>query len=180
MNIQVYDNLFQEKIMDNAIKTVEACKDFYPLHPTDVGFKLNWTFYNPKNNIKEFTSQPMLDLWNEVKKVLPEEAKLSRAYVNAQPFGIEDYIHQDDTDLQKGLTVIVYLTPAWLPEWFGQTVFFKTTDRLSFRSENDIIKSVLPKYNRVLVFDKDIPHCVSPLSKKFMGIRFTCMFKIEL
>jgi len=44
----------------------------------------------------------------------------------------------------------------------------------------DIYRCVLPKYNRFVIFDKNIKHCAGMVSRKFSGIRLTCMFKVEL
>ena len=45
---------------------------------------------------------------------------------------------------------------------------------------SEIIKSVTPKTNRILVFDGSIPHSVSHLSKVFTDARITLMFKLDM
>lgn len=104
-----------------------------------------------------------------------------RAYINAMKFGEEDSIHEDDCEVDGGLTAIIYLNDTWYPEWFGQTVLFNGTnkDRDNNYLDNDIIMSVLPKPNRLVMFDKEIPHCVSPMSKRFAGMRYTLMYKLR-
>lgn len=110
-----------------------------------------------------------------------EGYRVHRAYINAMKFGDEDSIHEDDVELESGLTAIIYLNEAWYPEWFGQTVLFNGTsaDRDTNYINNDIIASILPKPNRLVVFDKKTPHCVAPISHRFSGIRYTLMYKME-
>lgn len=110
-----------------------------------------------------------------------EGYKVHRAYINAMKFGDEDSIHEDDGQIESGVTVIIYLNESWYPEWFGQTVLFNGTsaDRENNFINNDIIASILPKPNRLVVFDKKTPHCVAPMSHRFSGIRYTLMYKLE-
>lgn len=177
--VKIYDNFFPAEDFQACAEEAELCKSYGVLHGAgmaDTGFKYNWLIFSQDSPV--FASKNFERLWQQAKTILPEDSKLSRCYVNAHTFGVEDTIHIDDADLEHGLTVIVYLNLAWYPEWFGQTVFWNTRDRFEANA-NDITMSVLPKANRVLVFDKNIPHCVAPLSRRFMGVRLTCMFKVE-
>jgi len=120
-------------------------------------------------------------LYQELKQFIPENYTIHRSYINAMVYGQEDSIHSDDVEIKNGLTVIVYLTNGWFPEWFGQTVFFEnaTNDRSENYVGAEITNSILPRYNRAVIFDKNIPHCVAPISKRFTGVRLTCMFKLK-
>jgi len=175
--INVIDNQLPNELLLSCINEAEKSHQYGVLHgagDTSYGFKYNWLFLKSDQIFIE--NKKLNFLWEEIKKHLPQNIKLHRAYINAHTYGVEDAIHQDDLEFAKGITVIVYLCNDWYPEWFGQTLFFETIDK----HYNEIVKSVLPKFNRVLIFDKNIPHCVSPLSRKFMGIRLTCMFKVKL
>lgn len=176
--IKIIDNRLPETLLMECIEKAEFSENYSVLHMAgdgSYGFKYNWLFCDvlDNGNIKD---DKIKQLWVEVQKHLPVNIRLHRGYVNAHTYGVEDAIHIDDLDIKKGLTVIVYLCSDWYPEWFGQTMFFSSLDK----HHNEITQSVLPRFNRVLVFDKTIPHCVSPLSRKFAGIRLTCMFKVEL
>jgi Rps23 Pro-64 3,4-dihydroxylase Tpa1-like proline 4-hydroxylase len=173
-------------IVDNkiSISTLKACiqyaesAGYIPLHP--IGDN-HTQFKFSHHDVEEVAS--FKQLWEEVKQVIPNKNyTLHRSYINAMVYGQEDSIHTDDMDINNGLTVIVYLTNSWFPEWFGQTVFFESAS--NGRDENyigaDITNSVLPKYNRFVIFDKNTPHCVAPISKRFTGVRLTCMFKLKL
>lgn len=176
--IKIINNFLPEPLLVECIKKAEESKNYSVLHPAGNGsycFKYNWMFCSVTDNgiIKD---KEIKNLWDEVKKCLPINIRLHRGYINAHTYGVEDTIHVDDEDINKGLTVIVYLCSDWYPEWFGQTMFFESTNN----HHNKIIESVLPSFNRILIFDKKIPHCVAPLSRRFSGIRLTCMFKVEL
>jgi Rps23 Pro-64 3,4-dihydroxylase Tpa1-like proline 4-hydroxylase len=177
MNVQIYDNKINNDVLLTAISATELSNNFSCLHPagdTTYGFKYHWTLFGEYGEKKtEFKDQEFINLLNEIKPYVPENLTLTRAYINAHNFGIEDTMHTDEQEYAEGVTVIVYLCSKWYPEWFGQTVLF---DRYN-REDADISCSILPKYNRFIVFDKNIPHCAAPLSKRFNGVRFTCMFK---
>lgn len=178
MSVQVYDGVITPEILNSCITEAEQSAHYSVLHRAgdgSYGFKYHWLFAS-SNKIEEFTNKHLQALWEEIKQHLPKNIYLHRGYINAHTYGVEDAIHIDDPEIQNGLTVIVYLCSGWYPEWFGQTMFFETVNK----QNNEIIQSVLPKYNRFIVFNKDIPHCVSPLSRKFIGIRLTCMFKVGL
>lgn len=120
-------------------------------------------------------------LYQELIPYIPDGYKIHRSYINAMSYGMEDTIHQDDPDIKEGLTLLIYLCNSWFPEWFGQTVFFNNTQNGREKGffDAEIIESILPKYNRAILFDKNTHHCVAPMSKRFNGVRYTCMFKLK-
>jgi hypothetical protein len=180
-NIKVYDGEITEEVLQKAVVAAESSHSYYPFHQAGdgSGFKYSWQIYFPEANINEFTSPEIKALWGDVQKMLPEGSILRKCYVNAHQYGVEDTIHQDDIWFGKGKTVIVYLCRAWYPDWGGATMFFSGQDRTSPISSMDIEKCVLPKYNRLVMFDKDIYHCAGLVSRRFTGLRLTCMFKVE-
>ena len=178
MDITVIDNALDNNVLKACINEAETQKSYYCMHPGGdgtYGFKYNWTF-RAINRPESFTNEPMIALWKEVKKHLPENAELFRGYVNAHQFGVEDNLHSDDPLFDNGYTVIVYLTSTWQASWGGQTMFYDNFTQ----EDNEIVRSVLPRYNRMVIFDKNLPHAVAPLSKRFTGVRFTCMFKVKI
>jgi hypothetical protein len=175
--MHIHDDKLPQELLLKCIQEAEACKNYGVLHQGgngSYGFKYNWMFTDTVT--KEIQSDNLNQLWQHVKTFLPNNIRLHRGYVNAHTYGVEDTIHEDDGDITEGLTVIVYLCHAWYPEWFGQTVFFESLSN----QQNEIVASVLPKPNRFVVFNKKDPHCVAPLSRRFAGVRLTCMFKVEL
>lgn len=176
--INVIDDRIPHIVLKAAIAKAESCQNYGVLHPGgdgSYGFKYNWMFMQ-RDQPDTFTDPVIKSLWDEVRKHVPSNTILRRGYINAHSFGVEDNIHYDDPEFENGLTVIVYLCNSWYAAWGGQTMFFKNFHP----SENEIEKSVLPRYNRMVIFDKNLPHCVAPLSHRFAGVRLTCMFKLEL
>jgi hypothetical protein len=175
--MRIHDDKLPQDLLLKCTQEAEECKTYGVLHQAgngSYGFKYNWLVTDPESKV--INSKNISKLWEHVKTFLPANIQLHRAYVNSHTYGIEDTIHEDDEDIEDGLTVIVYLCNAWYPEWFGQTVFFETLSN----QQNEIVASVLPKPNRFIVFNKKDPHCVAPLSRRFAGVRLTCMFKVEL
>lgn len=173
--LKVYDGVIDQKLLLRCVSSAETSKEYGILHGGgngSYGFKYNWTLTDGSAPIKQ---PEFVLLWDAVKIHIKEPVEIHRAYINAHTYGVEDSIHIDESDLEKTITVIVYLCSDWYPEWFGQTMFFKSKDI----HNNEIIGSVLPKPNRFIVFDGHIPHCVSPLSRRFSGVRLTCMFKLR-
>ena len=179
MTPTILDEILPEFVLDSCIQAAEKSDAYRVLHGAgdgSYGFKYSWMVYDSCTDQK-FSEENFLLLWSAIKPHIKENVRIHRCYVNAHTYGVEDSIHDDDPDLERGLTVVVYLCRSWYPEWFGQTVFWERLDRMS---HNEIINSVIPKRNRTLIFDKTLPHCVAPLSRRFAGVRLTCMFKLEV
>lgn len=175
-DLKVFDNVIPKELLSRCIFAAEASKEYAVLHgggDGSYGFKYNWLLTDDNKSIRH---QDFVALWESVKPYISENVKIHRAYVNAHTYGVEDSIHMDEMDLEKTITVIVYLCSDWYPEWFGQTMFFQSCDR----HHNEVIESVLPKPNRFIAFNGHTPHCVAPLSRRFAGVRLTCMFKLQV
>lgn len=188
--LRVLDSVIEdEALLDECITAATYSDKYYLMHKAGPGyssegtqvFKSNWLLYDrddPRDGsisgVAEIPS-PFDKLWEHVKPHTGDNTQLFKVYINAHSFGTEDIIHTDDDAIPKGKTAILYLCHRWNPEWSGQTVFYNEMDIM----EKDIVYSCLPKYNRMVIFDKSIPHAVAPLSRRYMGLRLTCMFKIE-
>jgi hypothetical protein len=107
--------------------------------------------------------------WMRVKQHLDLDDCLVRCYANLITVGLDQRMHYDDKD-SNSKTVIVYLNDAWNVDWAGETVFWD-------RSNREIIKSVLPKFNTAVIFSGNIWHGVRPVSIFCRVPRITLMFK---
>lgn len=183
--LRVIDNAIPEELLQKCIFLAESSKSYSVLHRAGdgtFGFKYSWYLYTPEEQKEiEFPHSEFMELWNVIKQHLPENSKLYASYINAHTYGVEDCIHVDgpldaSERKNKGYTIVIYLCNDWYAEWFGQTLFFNEYDKHS----NEIGFSAMPKRNRFVIFDSDIPHCVSPLSRRFAGVRLTYMFKVEI
>lgn len=90
-------------------------------------------------------------------------------YANGQTFGQDTIIHRDNK-VRPGLTIIVFCNEYWPTSWGGELVFYDDT-------KENIVKAVLPKSRRVVVFDGRIPHAARSPSVKCDQVRMTLAFK---
>lgn len=114
-------------------------------------------------------------LWSIIQSKIGKRCLL-RAYINGYTFGTDAYYHVDDKWIADKFgsdvlteTIIVYLNDTWDKDWGGETSIIN--------SENDIEYSVLPKRNRVLVFDSNKFHSARPLSRTCPVLRSVLVFK---
>ena len=85
-----------------------------------------------------------------------------RCYYKHYTYGTDAYIHKDvshnagwDSECE---TAILYLTKDWDPQWYGMTNLYD-------ESGYEVYKSVMPKYNRLFIFDGRQFHSATPLSR---------------
>ena len=79
-------------------------------------------------------------------------------------------IHPDYLYKNTGITLMYYLNDQWSIENAGETVFY---DNLRY----DIIKSILPKPARAIVFEGNIPHDARSSSRIVADLRMVITFK---
>jgi hypothetical protein len=93
---------------------------------------------------------------------------LIRCYVNGYTYGTDGYFHTDSSR-EDETTVVVYINENWDIDWAGETVFAK--------NYNEIAETVMPKFNRAVVFPSNVLHCARGVSRKCTSLRRTMMFK---
>ena len=113
-------------------------------------------------------------IWNEIQKQIGQKC-LIRAYVNAYTFGTDAYYHKDDEKMHDGKTIvsktaIVYLNDEWNADWGGETSILG--------NDGEIEYSILPKKNRLLLFDAQMLHSARPLSRSCPILRAVLVFKM--
>ncbi|MVV49168.1 2OG-Fe(II) oxygenase [Pseudomonas sp. PB120] len=111
----------------------------------------------------------LIGFWERFSKFHNFDITLLGVYANGQTFGQDTIIHRDNKT-HPGLTVIVFCNEHWPTSWGGELVFYDD------KKEN-IIKSVLPKARRVVIFDGRIPHAARSPSVKCDQVRMTLAFK---
>jgi hypothetical protein len=114
-------------------------------------------------------------IWLSIQSKIGDRCLL-RSYINGYTYGTDAYYHIDDHWIVKKYgpnvlteTVIVYLNNTWNKDWGGETSILS--------SDNEIEFSVLPKSNRVLVFDSNKFHSARPLSRACSALRSVLVFK---
>jgi hypothetical protein len=96
--------------------------------------------------------------------------RLIRAYCNAHVCSDCPLPHQDSAN-PRDRTVLVYANAQWQPEFAGETVFFDDHD--------EIIRAVMPRPGRVVIFDSTLRHCARPPTRILLGLRLTVAFKLQ-
>lgn len=120
----------------------------------------------------ELEENPRFAVLNEAWKFLRnnhlEDGRLIRCYLNGYTYGVDGYFHSDSQRADEH-TVIIYMNDEWEPDWAGETVFLD--------ANKDIVKSVLPKKNRAVIFNANIEHAGRSVSRKCMVLRKALIFK---
>ena len=121
----------------------------------------------------ELASFPIIaEVWRLLKANPLKGHTLMRCYANGYPAGAEGGVHLDSLE-QNHFTAIYYSHSAWDPNYGGETVFFNS-DR------SDIVASVYPRPNRLVIFRGDVPHVARGVSRRCPELRVTLMFKTAL
>jgi len=111
---------------------------------------------------------PLNSAWKFLRDTRLENDLLIRCYLNGYTYGTDGYFHTD-SERPDEHTTIVYMNDYWEPDWAGETVFLD--------EEGEIVKSVLPKTNRAVIFPSDIQHAGRSVSRKCMVLRKALIFK---
>ena len=187
MQIEILDNFYPEELVNNL---AEAREYEFKFFRADCDSHLYWSLnlYGEEygenkiihNNFKKNEVKLLWDYFSSRFNV--DINHLETCYINVLSYGLEAHPHTDFQD-KNSTTVILYLCEAWNCYWSGETVFFKNkwVNNPSDESfyNNEIVKSVLPRKNRIVLFEGNIVHSVRPLSKTYKDLRLTLMFKLK-
>lgn len=187
----VIDNFFPESLIN--LVSIESDEYSWTFGRSDSNQDFYWTkvIYGDylhavtKKFETKFQSENVRACWEYFKektKCGVTDENLESVYFNGLTYGVEAHAHVD-SNAEDYVTVICYICTDWNSHWGGETVFFDSNfsknpaDQIFYTHE--ITASVLPKYNRIVVFKGNTVHAVRPLSKSFRGLRKTMMFKIK-
>jgi SM-20-related protein len=108
-------------------------------------------------------------LWRHLAATVMQGHTLYRCYANAQAYGSDGTLHTDKNDW----TAVYYPHARWEPNWAGETVLFN-------EERDDIIVSIYPKPNRLVVFPGNMPHLARGVSRTCPVLRVTLSFKTNV
>jgi len=108
-------------------------------------------------------------IWRQIQSTVLIGHALTRCYANGYPFGAEGGLHMD-SNIRSHFTALYYPHLSWHPNYAGETVFFN-------EAGTDILASVFPRPNRLVVFPGTVPHVARAISRKCPELRMTLMFK---
>lgn len=103
--------------------------------------------------------------------ILNGKYKCTRTLRNAYKFGDVIGLHKD---LGYTLTALVFGNKEWNINWGSETIF---TNEESPNAE--IIKSVIPKPGRLVIFDSNIPHTGRVPSSLFPHYRYSVAYNLN-
>lgn len=173
-DIQVFDGLMT---IDEIICLDEwlATLPYTYTERSNLAGYLHWaaelpTVKDPKSMGLSIINQTIDYAFRSYKEKDLSKLKIERMYCNAHNSNDIPLIHKDSW--QSGnYTMLIYGNRKWDPKWAGETAFFDEDSR-------EIIKSVLPKPGRVVIFESDIPHAARVPTREFPGLRFTIAIKL--
>lgn len=108
--------------------------------------------------------------WTRVKEAHMPSATLLGVYANGQTFGQDSPIHRDNKANENGRTIVMFCNEHWASSWGGELVFYD-------HSKENIIKSVLPKPGRIVIFNGHVPHSARSPAATCDRLRMTLAFK---
>jgi SM-20-related protein len=120
----------------------------------------------------QMRSAELYALWRYIKPHVASDQEIQCAYANGQTYGQPGSIHTDNKD-PGHRTVVYYCNSYWQTDWHGETMFYT-------HDHSDVIRAVLPKPGRVVIFDADIPHAARDPSRLCSVMRVTVTFKLGL
>ena len=107
---------------------------------------------------------------------LNNEYICNRIMINAYKYSDVLSIHDDGViNGFNNITAIIYGNDTWDANWGSETVFF---DKIG--SDAEIIKSILPKPGRLVLFDANIPHTGRVPSSMFPNYRYSLVYNLKL
>ncbi len=176
--IEVYDDLVGENLINDALAVISR-----------IGFRYGWRSSNQvsfshwnvalsrtgtnsgnRKDIRKELPPVILNIWESFQPTLiPKTPVLIRTYSNGYTYGNDGYIHQDSQD-PEDMTAILFLNKVWNANWAGETAIFDS-------STGEIIRSVLPKWRRLLIFPANMHHVGRGVSRICPHLRNVLVFK---
>ena len=170
--IEIIDNYFDKQdILQNYIyfrdnvpwKFIGSGKDVF----TWRNFKYEPNFKNKvEKYLKKHTQKILKNLG------MFDFLKLERVYASANLYGTVHQSHRDYALNSKGgITVMYYLNNNWNLNHAGETVFY---------DNEEIVKSIIPKPGRVIIFDGTLEHCARDIRRDVNDLRMVLTFKYNI
>ena len=173
--IEVIDNALPESLVaDVEAEIYRQGFEYGWMSTKDKGYG-NWSriFAGPevlnREDVTDDLCPPVRALWDQLAQTYAAGSTPIRAYAAAYTYGTEGYIHYD-SKVATDVTLLLYLSPDWQREWAGKTIFFHG---------DNIVRAVLPKYNRLIVFPSSMEHVARSVSRICPVERIILTFKVR-
>lgn len=109
-------------------------------------------------------------VWDRIRSDFLQDETLVGVYANGQTCGQDSPIHRDNRPGLAGRTVVVFCNSHWASAWGGELTFYSN-------DKTDVIKSVLPRPGRIVIFNGEIPHSAKSPNMNCAELRLTLAFK---
>ena len=184
MTINVYDDIVPQELAKTiwaTLRSKNAPWQWYQRSDADVPDAKFWKLDLGNKFLNDSSIKKLFDIVNSTLfyDMLEIEYKLGKpnVYGNGQTMGQDGSAHIDggDNDLK---TILYYPIPFhqqpddahWKKHWGGETIFYD--------EDGEIIKSILPKPNRIVIFPGDILHRSASPTRFYGGnLRVTIAYK---
>ena len=107
-------------------------------------------------------------VWHRLRDAYLRDGVLIGCYLSGYMYGGGGYAHTASRGVDE-YTALVYMNDNWEPDWAGETVLLDERD--------EIVKTVLPKRNRVVIVPAHFRCADRSVSKKCTVLRRTLIFK---
>lgn len=176
--IEVYDDIVDESLINEVLELIRRFGFRYGWKSNNQVSFSHWnvalsrtgTNSNNRKDIRAELPAPVLKIWESFQtQLLPNTPVLIRTYSNGYTYGNDGYIHQDSQD-PEDMTAILFLNKVWNANWAGETAIFDS-------NTGEIIRSVLPKWRRLLIFPANMHHVGRGVSRICPHLRNVLVFK---
>ena len=179
--IKVFDNLLDYNVakeLEKEIKSSQWKAHWNYGRITDSSWNWHIPVGNDKKNMGENSTDVEIltplqqTLWENVSQKIFEVSsvkhKMERFYMNAHTYGQDGYIHIDD-----GSVTAIYYPREWNVIHEGGTSFYN-------EERDDCIFYASNKFNRLVLFDAEIPHRAMPVTRDCHELRCVMVFKTSM
>src|SRR5208282_3852027 len=106
-------------------------------------------------------------VWKILREAYLSDSVLIRCYLKGYTCGSRGYFSAASRG-GDGYTALLYVNDIWEPDWGGETALLD--------ERNEIVKSVFPKRNRVVIFPANLRHAGRSVSRKCTVLRRALIF----
>ena len=164
-NISIFDNLVDMRLRAKIFAYIMASKFCIGWGDISFGPKSVYKFLHSSFSKEELMASGLGDIIFSSPEIAPfiEGKEMVRCMVNLTQAGDVHFIH---THPVGELIVLYYANVDWLPEWWGETMFYDD-------NQSSIVYASRYTPGRFVVFDGTIPHSIRPQSSTGPQYRFT-------
>lgn len=174
-DVRVWDGMIPQSELESLVQHIRAHGFKYGWKSDDDVEYGHWNHSfagkNKKNRdpVESYLDPTCSVVVSRMKQFMPANARIIRCYANCYTFATEGYPHVD-SEHPDDITAIIYLNHHWDRRYGGETVFY---------SGDEIIKSVVPKFGRMIMFHSDLVHAARGVTRVCPEARMVFVVKAK-